>query len=108
MSLERKKGIKHATRLRKAFKASTNQQRKESIRWTLKLIDNSNKYLKRKDKENHELRQIEPRVYIHVVNLGTILDFLLYLVEKKLDIPSWPTYHPTISHFCPIMPDLPT
>jgi hypothetical protein len=34
--------------------------------------------------------------------------FSFYLVQIKLDVPSWPTYLPTMSHFSPIMLYLPT
>jgi hypothetical protein len=33
---------------------------------------------------------------------GIFLDFSLYLVKTKLDVPSWSTYHPTMPHFRPI------
>ena len=52
--------------------------------------------------------EFEIDIELSLQNVGTILDFSLYLVVKKSDIPSWPTYHPTMSHFRPIMPDLPT
>ena len=34
--------------------------------------------------------------------------FGIYLVQKISDVPSWPTYQPTMSDFRPIMLDLPT
>ena len=37
-----------------------------------------------------------------------ILGLALYLVQKKSDVPSWPTYQPTMSHFSPTMLYLPT
>ena len=41
-------------------------------------------------------------------SFGKFCDFSLYLVQKKSDVLSWPTYQPTMSDFRPIMLDLPT
>ena len=49
------------------------------------------------------------------MNFGTFLGFWnffekfsFYLVQKKSDVLSWPTYQPTMSDFRPIILDLPT
>ena len=41
-------------------------------------------------------------------SFGKFCDFSLYLVQKKSDVLSWPTYQPTMSDFRPIMLNLPT
>ena len=44
-------------------------------------------------------------------NFANFLFFLFssfYLVQKKWDVPSWPTYQPTMSLFSPSMLNLPT
>ena len=40
--------------------------------------------------------------------LGLLRIFSFYLVQKKSDVLSWPTYQPTMSDFRPIMLNLPT
>ena len=40
--------------------------------------------------------------------LDNFLFFALYLVQKKSDVPSWPTYQPTMSLFSPTLLYLPT
>ena len=45
------------------------------------------------------------------INFANFLFFLFssfYLVQKKWDVPSWPTYQPTMSLFSPSMLNLPT
>ena len=45
------------------------------------------------------------------INFANFLFFLFssfYLVQKKWDVPSWPTYQPTMSLLRPTMLDLPT
>ena len=41
-------------------------------------------------------------------SFGKFWDFLLYVVQKKLDVLYRPTYQPTMSDFRPILLNLPT